>query len=55
MKASGETHPKRGRQGRGLLGYLHPHVKRNQLLGLLQKIGHNAESIESILEYAVEL
>lgn len=31
-----------------------PYIKRNQLLGFVEQIGHDVESIESILEHAVE-
>ena len=35
-------------------GTREPYVKRNQLLGFVEQIGHDVESIESILEHAGE-
>jgi hypothetical protein len=45
---------KEAARGMRYWGICGPYVKRNQLLGFVEQIGHDVESIESILEHGVE-
>ena len=53
-KADGETLIQKEAKGMRYWGTRGPYVKRNQLLGFVEQIGHDVESIESILEHAGE-